>query len=62
MKTELIQALSNANINSDSAEIIANEYISYLYFSSVLDAVTLVSLLFGIVYFIKILILLLDTK
>ncbi len=33
MKTELIKALSNLNINSDSAEIIASEYISYLYFS-----------------------------
>lgn len=38
MKTELIQASSNANINSDSAEIIANEYISYLYFSEVIGS------------------------
>lgn len=62
MKTELIQALSNLNINSDSAEIIASEYISYLYFSSVLDAVMIVSLFFAIAYFIRIIILLLDTK
>ena len=62
MKTELIQALSNANINSDSAEIIASEYIGYLYFSSFLDAAILIFLLFGIVYFIKVLIRLLDTK
>ena len=39
MKTELMQALSNANINSDSAEIIASEYISYLYFSKVIGSV-----------------------
>jgi len=40
MKTELIQALSNLNINSDSAEIIAGEYISYLYFSEVISNLT----------------------
>jgi len=37
MKTELIQALSNANINSDSAEIVASKYISYLYFSELIS-------------------------
>jgi len=45
MKTELIQALSNANINSDSAEIIASEYISYLYFSEVISSVSTVIIL-----------------
>ena len=40
MKTELIQALSNANINSDSAEIIASKYISYLYFSEVISSIS----------------------
>jgi hypothetical protein len=42
MKTELIQALSSANINSDSAEIIASKYISYLYFSEVISNVSMV--------------------
>ena len=41
MKTELIQASSNANINSDSAEIIASECISYLYFSTVVVSIVL---------------------
>lgn len=40
MKTELIQALSNLNINSDSAEIIASEYISYLYFSQAISSLS----------------------
>jgi hypothetical protein len=42
MKAELIQALSNLNINSDSAEIIASEYISYLYFSGAISSVSVV--------------------
>jgi hypothetical protein len=46
MKTELIQALSNLNINSDSAEIVASEYISYLYFTKILDNVCLLSVFF----------------
>lgn len=49
MKTELIQALSNANINSESAEIIASKYISYLYFSEVIGSlvgVIFISILF----------------
>jgi hypothetical protein len=40
MKAELIQALSNLNINSGSAEIIASEYISYLYFSKAISSVS----------------------
>lgn len=48
MKTELIQALSNANINSDSAEIIASEYISYLYFSKAISSVSSTIALCGI--------------
>jgi len=45
METELIQALSNANINSDSAEIIASEYISYLYFSEIISNVSMTIIL-----------------
>ncbi len=52
METELIQALSNANINSDSAEIIANKYITYLYFSEALDILTFVGLLIAVSYMV----------
>ena len=50
MEAELIQALSNANINSDSAEIIASEYISYLYFSEVISGVSDTILGFSLIY------------
>lgn len=53
MKTELIQALSNANINSDSAEIIASEYISYLYFSEVVSNVSMVIILCSLFVVLK---------
>jgi|TARA_R100000479_G_C6310768_1_gene173940 hypothetical protein len=53
MKTELIQALSNANINSDSAEIIASEYISYLYFSEVISNVSMVIILCSLFMVLK---------
>ena len=53
MKTELIQALSNANINSDSAEIIASEYISYLYFSEVISNVSMVIILCALFMLLK---------
>jgi len=50
METELIQALSNANINSDSAEIIANEYLSYLYFSKIISGASGMILGFTLIY------------
>ena len=53
MKTELIQALSNANINSDSAEIIASKYISYLYFSEVISNVSMVIILCSLIMLFK---------
>jgi hypothetical protein len=53
METELIQALSNANINSDSAEIIASKYISYLYFSTLLDVLVLVGFFLAIAYMVR---------
>lgn len=53
MKKELIQALSNANINSESAEIIASEYISYLYFSEVISNVSMVIILCSIFMLLK---------
>ena len=53
MKTELIEALSNANINSDSAEVIANEYISYLYFSEVVESISLTVILCSLFILMK---------
>lgn len=53
METELIEALSNANINSDSAEIIASKYISYLYFSEVISNVSMVIILCSLYLLLK---------
>jgi hypothetical protein len=53
MKTELIQALSNVNINSNSAEIIASEYISYLYFSKVISNVSTVIIICSLFMLLK---------
>lgn len=52
MNPELIEAIKHIQIDSGSAEQIANSYINYLYFNSILNLVTgvlVVGLLFCLV-------------
>jgi hypothetical protein len=52
MKTEqLLEALKNINISSDSAEIIADKYIQFLYFEQALTFCGLI-VFFCLVYFL----------
>jgi hypothetical protein len=53
METELIQALSNVNINSESAEIIASEYMRYLYFSKIISYVSMTIILCPFLILVK---------
>ena len=48
---EIMDKLSNLNINSETAEAIAEDYIQYLYFSTALEFALVVSFIFGLGFF-----------